>query len=106
MTLTNDPLPKDPHFLHHEQSHIPNEVVRQLVVGDTVGIDVEAEALTLKSSAVREIDLEVEFDTPVIATCQCSPPPRSARPAGERGSVKGCQRQIEKGRVRLRPARW
>jgi hypothetical protein len=55
--------------------HVPDDVVDQGIVADVVALDVETEALPLKTAPVGELDLEVELDSPLGHGLLLRPPP-------------------------------
>ena len=63
MFLGDDLLVQDVYLAHHEESHIVDDIVSQLLFGDIIPIDIQTETLSLNAAAVGEFDLEVEFDS-------------------------------------------
>ena len=61
VALADDPLVEDADIADHEQPQVTHHVGRELLVGDLLAVDVEAEALALDAAAVGELDLEVEL---------------------------------------------
>jgi hypothetical protein len=73
--LRDDRLVDDADRTHHEETHVPDDVVGQGFIGDVVAIDVEAEASPLKTASVRKLDFEVELDPPFGHGLPLRPPP-------------------------------
>jgi hypothetical protein len=62
VALAQDSLVQDPNAANHQQPQVADEMIRDLFVLDVVAVNVEAEPLTLDTTAVGELDLEVELD--------------------------------------------
>src|SRR5262249_39076671 len=66
MLFDNDFFSQNANLLYHQQAQIADNICRQRFIGDIASCYIEAEILALDTTPIGEIDLEVEFDAPVV----------------------------------------